>query len=90
MKQGLQSVEKLVDRANTLAGRKRDYVADVRNTTMSYDRGDKFDLGIDNEINYPINNTALRQLSSWTRIPMTYINHLRENGKHDLVVDNFN
>ena len=90
MKQGLESVEKLVDRANILAGLKRDYVADVRNTTMSYDRGDKFDLGIDNEINYPINNTALRQLSSWTRIPMTYINHLRENGKHDLVVDNFN
>ena len=90
MKQGLESVEKLVDRANILAGLKRDYVADVRKTTMFYDGSDSFDLGIDNEINYQINETALRQLSNWAHIPMTYINHLCDNGKHELVVDNFN
>ena len=50
MKQGLESVEKLVDRANILAGLKRDYVADVRKTTMFYDGSDNFDLGIDDEI----------------------------------------
>ena len=46
MKQGFESVEKLVERANVLASLKRDYEADVRNTFMHYDGEDAFSLTI--------------------------------------------
>ena len=96
MKQGLESVEKLVERANVLASLKRDYVADVRNTFMHYDGEDAFSLtighplGISGEANYNINDVALRQMGSWAHIPMSYINHMRNSGHHQLLVDNFN
>ena len=76
MKQGLESVEKLVERANVLASLKRDYVADVRKTYMHYDGDDVFSLGIEGEAVYSINDVALRQMGSWAHIPMSYINCL--------------
>ena len=96
MKQGLESVEKLVERANVLASLKRDYVADVRNTFMHYDGEDAFSLtighplGISGEAVYNINDVALRQMGTWAHIPMSYINHMRNSGHHQLLVDNFN
>ena len=57
MKQGLESVEKLVERANVLASLKRDYVADVRKTHMFYE-DNEFGLCIQDEANYQINDVV--------------------------------
>ena len=93
MKQGLESVEALLNRANNLASRKRDYVSDVRSTYMFYRGEDEYGLGVssDDEVtDYLINSNAMQQMAAWAHLPMTYINHLRSNGKSQLLVDNFN
>ena len=69
MKQGLESVEQLVERAGVLASLKRDYVADVRKTCMYYAGVDEFGLGLEGEANYKINDHALKQMGSWAHIP---------------------
>tara|TARA_R110002020_G_scaffold139097_1_gene309796 strand:- start:932 stop:2029 length:1098 start_codon:yes stop_codon:yes gene_type:complete len=90
MKQGLESVEQLVERAGVLASLKRDYVADVRKTCMYYAGNDEFGLALEDESNYKINDHALKQMGSWAHIPVSYINHMRNSGHHQLLVDNFN
>ena len=90
MKQGLESVEALLDRASNLAARKRDYVSDVRNTHMTYEGNDVFRVFINGEVAYKTNDNVLQQMSQWAHLPMTYINYMRDNGQHQLVADNFN
>ena len=90
MKQGLESVEALLDRASNLAARKRDYVSDVRNTHMTYEGDDVFRVFINGEVAYKTTDNALQQMSQWAHLPMSYINYMRDNGQHQLVADNFN
>lgn len=90
MKQGLESVEALLDRASNLAARKRDYVSDVRNTHMTYEGDDVFRVFINGEVAYKTNDNVLQQMSQWAHLPMSYINYMRDNGQHQLVADNFN
>ena len=90
MKQDLESVEALFNRASNLAGLKRDYVSDVRKTTMYYTGDDGFGLALDGESNYRVNDNALSQMAAWAHMPMSYVNFMRNNGHHQLVVDNFN
>ena len=90
MKQGLESVEALFNRANKLASLKRDYVADVRKSCMYYYGEDEFGLTLGEESNYRVNDNALSQMAAWAHMPMSYVNFMRNNGHHQLVVDNFN
>ena len=76
MKQGLESVEALLDRASNLAARKRDYVSDVRNTHMTYEGDDVFRVFINGEVAYKTNDNVLQQMSQWAHLPMSYINYL--------------
>ena len=90
MKQDLNSVEELLTKANNLASRKRDFVADVRNTHMHYQGGGEFGLAIDGEADYKITDNAMVQLGDWCRIPRAYVRHMMDNGQNKLLVDNFN
>ena len=90
MKQGLESVEALLNHANNLASLKRDYVSDVRKTSMYYYGDDEFGLALEDESNYRVNDNALSQMAAWAHMPMSYVNFMRKNGQHQLVVDNFN
>ena len=70
MKQGLESVEALFNRANKLAGLKRDYVADVRKSCMYYYGEDEFGLELGDESNYRVSDNALSQMAAWMHMPM--------------------
>ena len=90
MKQGITSVENLVNEVNSFKDLKRDYIADVRNTEMEYQGVGNFKLNIEGNVEYDVNNNAMSQMAAWAHIPMSYVNYMQENGQGNLVADNFN
>tara|TARA_R100000687_G_C6440007_1_gene160048 strand:- start:347 stop:1462 length:1116 start_codon:yes stop_codon:yes gene_type:complete len=95
MKQGLESIDQLTATVNANMHRKRDYIADVRNTEMQYIGADKFKLSIEDtanmdNANYVLADHALKQMGVHFKVPGSYINYMRSEGRGDLLADNFN
>lgn len=91
MKQGFESLEKLVRDVDSYKLSKRDYISDIRNTEMQYIGANKFKLCLEGEeVNYTVTDNAMSQIASWAKVPYSYVNYMKSNGKGDLVASNFN